>query len=93
MPAIQKIAYLSPDRSITSSIAEMSVNNPEELILNSFKVKPAGTRATGNTLVENDSLSSYSLPEETSRQSAAGAGMRSGKFTFTIFAKSNKYLS
>ncbi len=92
MQAIQKIANLSPGSSIISSIAEMSVDNPEEMILSRFKVKPAGTRITRNTLVEIDSLSSYSLPEETSRQTAAGAGMQSGKFTFDVYTNSNKYL-
>lgn len=45
----------------------MRVENPEIIEVNSFIVKPAGS-GTRKTLVESDSLSSFSLPEESSNR-------------------------
>ncbi len=56
---------------VTSSPNSGSSNDKERIVLRSFKVKPIGDGGTKNTLVENDSLSSYSWPEETSRQNEA----------------------
>ncbi len=63
MSVIQNTAPLSPDSSIMSG-------TPEAIILGRFKLKVVGTGATRNTLVDSDSLSSYSWPEETSRQNS-----------------------
>lgn len=45
----------------------MAAENSESLEFNSFKVKPIGI-STISTLVDIESLSSYSLPEETSNK-------------------------
>lgn len=72
MSVNQKIAPLTPiSCSSASSAAEMDVEDPEVIVLHSFKLKPVGAGGPRNTLVENDSLSSYSLPEETSRPNRA----------------------
>lgn len=75
MPANHKIVPSSPN-SISSS-AEFSERNMEGIILSNFKLKPAGTGAMRNTLVERDSLSSYSWPDETNCQN--GASRQAGK--------------
>ncbi len=56
---------------VNSSPNSNSSNDQEKIVLRSFKVKPISDGGTKNTLVENDSLSSYSWPEETSRQNEA----------------------
>ncbi len=63
MPFHKNIVNSSPNSS--------SSNDHEKIVLRSFKVRPVGHGGTKNTLVENDSLSSYSWPEETSRQNEA----------------------
>lgn len=70
MSVHQKVVPLSPNYSSSS-------NGPEVIVLSGFTLKPAGTGATRNTLVENDSLSSYSWPEETPRRN--GVDEQSGK--------------
>lgn len=79
MPIDLSVAPSSPN-SCNTIAAEMSVDDPEVIILQNFKLKPIGTGAARHTLVENDSLSSYSLPEETSRRN--GATENSGKLSF-----------
>lgn len=71
MSANQKVVPSSPNSSSISSSARHGEQDLEGIINNSFKLKPVGTGATRNTLVENDSLSSYSWPEETSRPKGA----------------------
>lgn len=63
MPSNKNIVNSSPNSN--------SSNEEEKFVLRSFKVKPAGHGTTKNTLVENDSLSSYSWPDETSRPNGA----------------------
>ncbi len=69
-----KVVPLYPKHGSTSS------ESSEGIVLNSFKLKPKGTGATRNTLVENDSLSSYSWTEEKSRKN--GVSRQSGKTDF-----------
>ncbi len=68
MPSGRKVLPSSPNSSSISSISGQCDQNGGGMILNSFKLKPGGSGPTRNTLVENDSLSSYSLPEETNHQ-------------------------
>ncbi len=64
MPASQKVVPSSPNSSSVTSFAVQGDQSLDGIILSSFKLKPSGTGATRNTRVENDSLSSYSWPEE-----------------------------
>ncbi len=72
MPINQKIAPSSLSINSSSDAAEMNVEAPEVIKLHNFKLKSVGSGATRNTLVENDSLSSYSWPEETFRNGTSG---------------------
>ncbi len=84
MPDNQKIEHSSSNSS--SSFAGLDDQNSEGISLNTFKIKPPGTEATTSTLVQNDSFSSYSWPEETSRQN--GANRQSGQMTlFELISK------
>ncbi len=56
MPVRQQVIPISPDSSSSSDNSNIGA----------FRLKPCGKGATKNTLVENDSLSSYSWPDETS---------------------------
>lgn len=74
MPVNQKVVPSSP-------ISSSSSDNPDKILPLSFKVKPVGLGGGRNTLVENDSLSSYSWPEDTPRRPSI-----QGKFTGKIIS-------
>ncbi len=84
MLARQKVVPSSPNSSSINSSTELGEQSLDGIILSSFKLKPAGTGATRNTRVENDSLSSYSWPEEAGNDQN-GAKRQAG---WTILIKS-----
>ncbi len=81
MPSSKKIA---PSSSNSSS--SLSSNDQDKTVFRNFKLIPAGHGSTRNTRVETNSLSSYSLPEETSRPNEAGhiSGTENIKLTHDI---------
>ncbi len=79
MPVREKVVPFPPNYSSSSSS-----KSHDSIVLSSFKLKSVGTSGARNTLVENDSLSSYSWPEETSNKH--GANRQSGNKIRSRFA-------
>ncbi len=71
MHASQKIVPSSPNSSSICSSVVPGEQNMDGIVLSTFKLKPVGSVGARNTRVDNDSLSSYSWPDETNRQNGA----------------------